>query len=205
MVIVVDLDNTLALTDKAVCKVYNNETGNNVDYTKVKEWYYTDVIKDWTRDRVNDIFIQHEFFYNLEPIEGMYELLKHMHLKGHTIKIASVHRPEGAEMKKRWIRRHFDFIEEENINIITGIDKTTGDVIMDKSCVVGDVMVDDHISNLKTCKCKYKIMYGNYGYQPVGRDIEGIDARVNNAQKLAFIFSILESNERRKNNGKVIF
>lgn len=205
MIIVMDLDNTLALTDKAVCKVYNDNTGENVDYTKVKEWYYSDVIKKWTRDEINNVFIQQEFFDNLEPIQGMYELLKNMQEKGHIIKIASVHRSEGVEMKKNWIRKHFDFIEEKNINILTGIDLKTGDIIMDKSTIEGDIMVDDHMDNLKTCKCKYKIMYGDYGYQPKEKNIEGVDIRVYNPIELGYVFNILENCEVKCNNGKAIF
>lgn len=155
--IIFDLDNTCAMSDVAMLDFYNEVTGNNIPYQKeLVTWNMERLIKDWSKEQVNDIFIQEGFFKRLKLYDGVIETLNKLKADNHCIEIVSCHDIRGIHLKCEWIRKNLPMVDR--INIIP----LGEDLKLDKSHVEGDIIVDDVVSVLDTNPCRYKILFGDY-------------------------------------------
>jgi 5'(3')-deoxyribonucleotidase len=164
MKIIVDFDSTIADTHSAVLEVYRKDTGDYSTNINNAGWDIAEISPLWTPVQRNDIFARKELFEYLNPIPFAVEVLKSLQDKGHEIIICTVHRPDGIYYKSQWIKKYLPFI-----NKVIYIDGWTGY----KSMIDGDMLIDDHIGNLETSICTYKVCFGNYQWN---RDWKGMRA-----------------------------
>lgn len=151
--IICDLDNTISNTDKAIWTLYRMLTQDySTDYKKHNQWWYDDICPKWNRVQQDEIFCNPKLFKLLEPMENSIHYLEKLHNEGHRIIICTVHNPLGILHKSRWIKRNLPFVDS-----VIYVDS---DGKLDKSMVVGDVILDDSPKNLKNSKCKYKCCFG---------------------------------------------
>lgn len=153
MNLIIDFDNTIVNSDKAIWELYRKRTGDlSTDYRDHSVWWYDEICPKWSREEQDAAFQDPEFFSLLELMPGAIEVMKQLKAEGHTITICTVHKNIGVPMKVRWIRNHLDFID----NLVIIDDESKGY----KSMIAGDIMLDDNISNLLTSSCKLAIAFG---------------------------------------------
>lgn len=157
--IFIDMDSTITQTHYAVLDLYRKKTG---DYgTEIDDnnlvWNMSDVCRIWSQEEVDDIFIDPELFNYMKAFPNAIEILKRLHDEGHYLEVVSMHKPEGAENKRRWIEENIPFLDKITIlPISNGLEK------FDKSCCKGDIIIDDKIDALESANTTYKICYGSY-------------------------------------------
>ena len=154
MNLVIDFDNTIVDTDKAMWQLYREETNDmSTDYKKHSRWWYDEICPLWNRKQQNDTFKNPRFFELLEFIPDAKETLKKLKKEGHNITICTVHRREGMLLKSQWIYENLNFVDSL---IIVDADMNKNN----KSIIAGDILLDDAIPNLATSNCKLPICFG---------------------------------------------
>lgn len=86
-----------------------------------------------------DFWRSNKLYDNLLPIEGSQECLSKLYEQGHNIIFVSKCVPSHEESKRNFLKKHFPFARGF---ISTG----------DKQYVKYDVLIDDHIDNINTCR-----------------------------------------------------
>lgn len=157
MHIIVDFDNTIVNTNKAIWKLYRKDTGDySTHYTQQSSWWYDDICPLWGREKQREAFGRDELFEYLEFMPKAKETLLRLALDGHTITVCTVHEGKYMSKKADWIDRNLDFVH--NV-IVLGLGGKSG-----KSMIQGDVILDDSVANLKSSLCKHKICFGDFGW-----------------------------------------
>jgi 5'(3')-deoxyribonucleotidase len=161
--IIVDFDSTIVKTHEAVLALYREITGDMSTEVndKAVEWNMGGICPEWTKEEVEEVFVNPRLFELLEPIKDAVEVLQRLHDNGHYIEICSMHRKEGIPFKEAYIKKHLPMVDK--ITILP-FESTNKGKKFDKSSVVGDIIVDDRIDALESSKCKYKICYGVYNW-----------------------------------------
>lgn len=161
MKIVVDFDSTIAKTHEAVLKTYREETK---DYgTEINDenlvWNMKNICRYWSQEEVDDVFTNPNLFKHMECFEGSKEVLQMLKFLGYEIEICSMHKTAGIPLKHKYIRDNLSFIDK-----ITILPLDNGLQKFDKSCVEGDIGIDDRVDALLSYNCKYKLLYGEYSW-----------------------------------------
>lgn len=174
--IIVDFDGVIANSIKAIHKVYQQLTGDNSTiHTSNVKWDLTDICPLWTPQEIDATFSDPQFFKVLEPIDGIIELLEKLHNNGHRIIICTCHNPLGIYEKDKWIQKHLPFVDEVIYKRLLPNHK------INKSNIIGDIIIDDSIDALESNPSKYKICFGDYAYNKYHQGM-----RVCNAELLAY-------------------
>lgn len=167
LIINIDFDNCLVNSNVGAISYYNEKTNSNSTVDMIKDYSFLSAMPLWSKEQINDIFCQENFFKYLKPFEFAREVVDSLISKGHTVRIVTCHNPKGIKFKSDFIAKEFPMIEE-----VVYITHKGGNVKMDKSAICGNVLIDDHISNLETAKVDYPICYGNYVYNELWEGIK---------------------------------
>lgn len=159
MRIIIDLDNTVLDSYATILALYKKKTGQEGLLTERKVpkgiHYYCPGMTD---SEISRWFLTPEFFEMVKPFEGAVEVLSALSEAGHEIVVASLHN-QPHEPKRRWVETHLPFVKE--IHLIEFEDHR----LIDKSSVLGDVMIDDNVLALTTSPAPHKICFNHYsGY-----------------------------------------
>lgn len=183
MNIVFDMDCTIALFQKKIVDIYNEEYNDNV--TDYNHSYWFSQCKKANFQYFRNLCNREGIFENLEPINGMIELIKWL---SEEHKIIFVTNPMSNHYWKKiekinWLTKYFPNTEYDLC--FTG----------DKYLIDCDVIIDDDIKYLKHPKQKgVRICFGNYGWN---KEWNGL--RVETAEELEMLmYSIFETNKKRK-------
>lgn len=170
--IIIDFDNTLVNSNKAVLKTLNGfikEEELKLDInSKVTTWDFSNIVPKQYLRFVDTTFEMDTFFTNLELYPNCYDVLLDLRSKGIEIICVTIGTPRNIENKIQWVKDNLPFIE------LIPIVKYNG-VKMDKSIINGKnaVFIDDNQLNLysmKTCKMRDRILF----------KYDGIDTDYNN-------------------------
>lgn len=159
--LILDFDNTIVRSNKAIIDLASKRDGKQYNIEDIKDYSFSNVLKDWDSKDVDGLFISKEFYDVLEPHEDAIETIKKLKEDGFIIKICTVTRLEGIIHKGTWIRKYLGKYIDEVIYIDNYGDSG---VKMKKDSITSDLILDDHIDNLISSKTKYKIAFGNYPY-----------------------------------------
>jgi 5'(3')-deoxyribonucleotidase len=155
MNIILDFDSTLVDTHTAVLKLYRETTNDySTAITDDSGWSIKEICPLWSEEECASVFKNPRLFELMKPFEGAVEATKKLQEDGHRITICTVHGHEGILYKGQAIKRMFSHIKE-----VIYIDNNT---IMNKDLIRADVIVDDHMKNLNSSKCRNKICFGWY-------------------------------------------
>jgi 5'(3')-deoxyribonucleotidase len=153
MDLIIDFDNTIVESDKAIWELYRKDTGDlSTDYKDHSVWWYDDVCPLWSRDQQDNAFQNPEFFEILEFMPNAVKYLQKLKQDGHTITVCTVHRGDGVPLKVKWIRENLSFID----NLVIVESSSVGH----KSMICGDIILDDSVSNLSTTRCDNAVCFG---------------------------------------------
>lgn len=148
--IIVDFDNTIVNSTKAIWYVYRDITHDfSTKLEDLRSWYLTDICPLWSAEEVNNTFSDSRFYQVLEPIQGMIQLLEKLHNQGHRIIICTCHDAEGIPLKDKYIQEHLSFVDEVIYIRYKGK--------IGKSNILGDIIIDDSLDALNSSSVRYKI------------------------------------------------
>lgn len=116
------------------------------------------LIKNWTKEQVNDMFIQEDFFKHLKLYDGVAETLNKLKTDGHYIEAVTCHDIRGIAYKMNWIKENLPMFDAITILPLGK------NLKLDKSEIQGCLIIDDVPSVLETSPCKYKLLYGTYSW-----------------------------------------
>lgn len=160
--IIVDFDNTMVKSSKAILDLYNKRTHSNIEYTDNHGWNFEGLIPKEHSQEVKRWFNQDEFYEVLEPMDKAVEYLELLS-KNNEIIVCTKHDFRYMQMKKRYIYEYFPFID--NVICLSRFNKS---FIGNKN----DIKIDDRLECLKGSECETNILFGNYGYNQ--KEINGI-------------------------------
>ena len=159
--LIIDFDNTIVISNKAVLKtligfIKNEELRLDVN-AKVTTWDFSNVVPKQYLRFVDTTFEMDTFFTNLELYPNCYDVLLDLHSKGIEIICVTIGTPQNIENKIQWVKDNLPFVE------LIPIVKFK-EVNIDKSIINGKnaVFIDDNQLNLysmKTCKVKNRILF----------------------------------------------
>lgn len=110
--LIIDFDNTIVNSDKAIWKLYRKRTGDlSTNYKDHSEWWYDEICPLWSREEQDNAFQDPEFFKLLELMPNSIETLQELKKDGHTITVCTVHKGIGVPMKVEWIHKHLGFMQ----------------------------------------------------------------------------------------------
>ncbi|HFD2052114.1 TPA: hypothetical protein ACF2DE_002845 [Clostridium perfringens] len=137
----IDLDGVVCNIDKAVANYIAETKGIKYNWRTNKDWWWG----SWMdRKEAEDLLLQENFFYNLEPMEEAIETINNLHKEGYEIYFLTT--PQFNQYctceKVQWLIEHFgDWFEENKHLVLTG----------NKRLLDGEnrLLLDDSPSNLK--------------------------------------------------------
>lgn len=157
MDIIIDFDSTLVDTHTAVLELYREMTGDTSTAISVDSgWSIKEICPLWSEEQCANVFKNERLFEIMKPFDNSVEITQQLIEEGHRLVICTVHGHEGIGFKGKAIKRMFPHIKE-----VIYIDNNT---IMNKDLIVADVLIDDHLKNLESSKCEFKVCYGNYAW-----------------------------------------
>ena len=157
-----DFDNTLVNSTMQIVDMYNNEYDESVDWTKVYNWNFEDQCKQITLQDIDRYFGSRDFFEDVDLLYDMVDLFDYYSTATSlTIGVATKGNKSNLNYKKNYID---EILFADKILLMD-------DSTMDKSQVEGLILVDDNSHCLKTCKCRYKILYAPLGKRQWNEDV----------------------------------
>lgn len=152
MRIVIDFDQTLVNSSKALHEIYLQETGRKEEYNPKHTWNFDGLFPKDYKKRVKELFHEKIFYENLFAFHGAIDVIKHL-IKRHEVIICTTQQGEGVLLKNQWINDHLPFI-----NNVIYMDS------FDKSSINGDVFIDDKPECLNSVNGNFKCIwcYGDY-------------------------------------------
>lgn len=151
MRIMVDMDSTIAdLLGKFIADI-NCKFDKDLKESDFDEYNISKVLKkvgftDYEIIYSMKLFNQIGYFEDLKPLGNSVQILKSLHAEGHDIYLVSnaMLNPNSMIGKMNWIATHLPFA----IPVFTP----------DKSCIIGDIAIDDYIVYLEQYQCPNKLL-----------------------------------------------
>lgn len=151
--ILVDFDDTIAMSTKTIFDIYKKETGFKGNYHRDYLWNFDGLIDKSYLNRALSLFQDKLFYDNLKLNTNCKKVLKILSLAGYNIIVCTMHKnPIGKAHKIDFIERKLPFVDD-----IICLES------FDKSVVDGFIIIDDKPECLLGER-KYKFLFGNYGY-----------------------------------------
>ncbi len=143
-ILIIDMDEVLALYTKKVIETLKKESGMTIDLHKVKGKFLSQSLDPQLVEIVSSYPYRKGFFRDLEIIPGSRDVIRQL-MKSYEIFIASacLQHPNSVNDKLEWLNDNFPFIPFQKI-ILCGEKKT----------ICGDYLVDDHPKHLAAFKGK---------------------------------------------------
>lgn len=153
MKIVIDFDSTIINTSKTLLNAYNKETGSNLDFNPYHKWDFEGLFPKSYHKRAFELFVDETFYDYVEEMPGAIDRISELS-KNNEIIIATKHHPLRIPNTQKWIDSKFDNVKVEYLDSF------------DKSCLSGDIFIDDRIDCLESVKgnFEYIICFGDYNW-----------------------------------------
>lgn len=137
-VVLVDIDDVLWDLLTPWVSIINKNNNLCVPVTDCKGWDMDKLFPTLTKEQIYDPLNEEEFWKNVEPRKGAVEYLRKLIDTGYDVKLCTTTSYKGYKPKVQRLRELFPFFNYHNI-----ISCYT------KQLVMGLVLVDDYIENLK--------------------------------------------------------
>lgn len=143
MTIITDIDGVLNDLIPKTLDLYNSRNGTNIKLKDIAAYNFSDCLSQQDADGIVELFKEKELWDSLMPTLDSQWGLKLLANEGHDIYLATATLPENFPWKVEWIKRHFPFINTDNIICIKN-----------KGLLKCDVMIDDCLDNLISNICE---------------------------------------------------
>lgn len=139
MTIGVDCDNVINNLTESVLKVYNEDSGDNLQIGNITRYEMERFVKPEYRATFRKYFSDKRVWDNIGVQEGCTNVLEKYHKSGHSIFIVTSTYPANVPMKAEWLKSVLPFLDIDRQFIC----------IHRKQLLSGlDVLIDDHCGNL---------------------------------------------------------
>lgn len=136
----IDLDGVVCNIDKAVASHVFKTTGIKHNWRLNFHWWWSNWLD---RREAEELLLQENFFYNLEPMEEAIETINNLHKEGYEICFLTT--PQFNQHctfeKTQWLYKHFAWFDENKHLVLTGNKK-----LLDEE---NRLLLDDSPNNLK--------------------------------------------------------
>lgn len=143
LVVLVDIDNVVLDTERAILDRYSKEYGKHVEFEDIDRW-------DFFNDKVDkDFFIclsKDEFWLNeVKPIKPICDYVRMMHEcpEYFDVKLVTATNPLNPALQTKLKCARFE----------TGVEPKDIIICSDKSLIQGDIMIDDYDKNIERSRC----------------------------------------------------
>lgn len=171
MRIIFDVDNTLIDSKRIIVDIYNKKYNQNVNHELCNTWEFKELPLTNPKE-ITGWFNSEDFFSGIHEITGMKQLVYSLYNEGHEIVMCSYCGSEqGIQLKRRYLECNYPFAELVLLQL--GQD----DSKLDKSAVVGDIIIDDNLNAISSSSCANKMVFGDYGWNNTTEYIKVKNAR----------------------------
>ena len=147
--ILIDLDDTLNNLIECWLWLYNEKYNDNLQPHDITAWEINNFVKPEAVDGIFKLLETPNLFSELvQPKPDSIKTTQILSKFYDLYIVTACTYPQNIVEKFKWLETYFPHISTDNI--ITA---------KDKSLIVGDYMIDDHIGNLITSKCDNKILF----------------------------------------------
>lgn len=142
MKIGIDFDNILSNTTETYINLYNKITNSNYEMKDITDYNMSIFLPINHKKIINDLWLNNELWDNIKPIEDSQKYIE-MLSKEHELYIITATNIENANIKYKWIRKNYPYINPKNFIVCN-----------DKQMVNVNIMIDDCIDNLSNSTYK---------------------------------------------------
>lgn len=160
--LILDFDNTLVNTTKAMIKSMNpyiKDVAQKVDENKLAYyWSFSDIFPSTHLRYVDILFNSKQLFDNMELFPNVFNVLEDLHNKGVQIYICTIGSYKNIKLKLDWLH--------ENIPFVDVIPIAQNNIAMNKAIINMEncVFIDDNTDCLNSSNADIKIVYRHDGY-----------------------------------------
>ena len=137
MKIAIDLDSVQSHFLPKWVKRYNEIYRDNLDYLDILDWDISKFTVKCTKKQLYDILSEDNFFSNIEPVEGAFEVIEKLRANKHDVVTVTAYFPEVCIDKSIWLRLYHGFKKDD----IMFCNK--------KYFISADLLLDDGAHNFK--------------------------------------------------------
>lgn len=148
MLIMVDVDSTIADLMTEWLKLYNRDYEDSLDVSKINDWAMGNFVKPECGPKIYDYLKLDTLYDNVLPIDGARSGIAHLRNKGHRVVYASSGVYSLAKYK--WLERN---------GFEPGMYAEDYIVVYDKSLLKGDLLVDDRPKNIEEFGSRKSILF----------------------------------------------
>lgn len=152
MIIGIDIDGTINNLGETVLKIYNRDSGDNLQMKDIKKYHIENYVKPQYKDNFYKYFSSGEVWRKIEFIPRCKEFISKLFNDGHTIYFITKTEPRNFFKKASWLERNFPYLDIRKCFFNCP----------NKKLMNIDVMIDDHLDNLGGAQ-KFKIIF-DYPY-----------------------------------------
>lgn len=138
MVVGVDIDNCCNNLTECVLRVYNEDSGDNLQLSDITEYGMEKFVKEEYKKDFYKYFLDKRVWKQVEITPNAVSTIKALHEEGHNIIFITTTWAENLPKKKSWLSRHFPFLDIQSC--LYAVPK--------KQMIICDVLIDDCYDNL---------------------------------------------------------
>lgn len=139
--IIIDMDNSFFPLIELCIPKYNEKYNDTLKFESINDYD----IKKFIKPEVNNFFKEFatkDIFENGKPYDGSVEIISELNEKYDLCILTSAH-PNTMEHRDKWLEKHFKFYSSSQLIMCRN-----------KGRVIGDLLIDDYVENLKAWKTK---------------------------------------------------
>ena len=111
MIIGIDIDGTINNLGETVLKVYNRDSGDNLQMKDIKKYHIENYVKPQYKDNFYKYFSSGEVWRQIEFIPRCKEFISKLFNDGHTIYFITKTEPRNFFKKASWLERNFPYLD----------------------------------------------------------------------------------------------
>lgn len=138
MIVLVDVDSTVANLMPEWLRLYNNDYSDNLTVDKITDWEMTNFVHPDCGKNIYSYLFLDTLYDNVKPIDGALEGLQFIESLGH--RVVFVSSGVYAYPKYQWMERNKFNVGKYGSNYI---------VCHDKSLINGNLLIDDGVHNIQ--------------------------------------------------------
>lgn len=138
MLIGIDVDNVLNNLTECVLKVYNEDSGDNLQLSDITQYGMENFVKEEYKADFYKYFLDKRVWKQVEIVKEAVPVIKEWYEQGHEIIFITTTWAENLPKKKSWLSKHFPFLDIQNC--LYAVPK--------KQLIKCDVLIDDCTDNL---------------------------------------------------------
>lgn len=142
MIICTDIDNCLNDLMYKSLVMYNSMTNKNIQLSDITAYNLSECLSQMDAKGITKLFKSKELWDSLIPLKDAQWGIETLIKTGHRVVFATATDPINFNWKIDWFKKHFPFVDTEDIIRVT-----------DKSLIRCDVMIEDNLDQLNRSMC----------------------------------------------------